>query len=102
MLVIQIAAFEDGTADAFRQALTAALAGGAAPHGIVLDLRGNRGGLLNQAVAVAGSLIDGDRTIGSAAGRNPEADQSWRAAHGDLAPGQPLVVLVEWPHGECR
>jgi carboxyl-terminal processing protease len=98
MLVIQIAGFEEGTADAFRRALTGSLAAGPGARGIVLDLRGNRGGLLAQAVAVAGSLIDPNLQnggiIGSAVGRDPEADQSWRA-NGDLAPGQPVVVLVD-------
>jgi carboxyl-terminal processing protease len=94
MLVIRIAGFEQGTADAFRQTLTDALARGAAPQGIVLDLRGNRGGLLTEAVAVAGNLLDGG-VIGSAVGRDPDADQHWRAANGDLAPGQPVVVLVD-------
>jgi carboxyl-terminal processing protease len=94
MLVIQIAGFEQGTADAVREALIRALAG-PAPHGIVIDLRGNRGGLLAQAVAVAGILIDA-RTIGSAVGRDPEADQIWRsAANADLAPGEPVIVLVD-------
>jgi carboxyl-terminal processing protease len=94
MLVIQIAGFEPGTADAVRQALTGALAAGPAPRGIVLDLRGNRGGLLDQAVAVAGNLLDSG-LIGSAVGRDPDANQSWRASNGDLAPGQPVVVLVD-------
>jgi carboxyl-terminal processing protease len=100
MLVIQIAGFEQGTADAFRQALSDALAAGPTPHGIVLDLRGNRGGLLTQAVGVAGSLIDATLQngglIGSAVGRDPEADQRWRAAaNSDLALGKPVVVLVD-------
>ena len=95
MLVIRIAGFEQGTVEAFRQALRDALAAGPVPRGIVLDLRGNRGGLLTQAVAVAGSLLDAG-LIGSAVGRDPEADQSWRAAaNGDLAPGKPVVVLVD-------
>jgi carboxyl-terminal processing protease len=99
MLVIQIAGFEQGTADAFRQVLTDALATSPMPQGIVLDLRGDRGGLLNQAVAVAGNLISaglqGGGVIGRAVGRDPEADQIWRASNGDLAPGEPLVVLVD-------
>jgi carboxyl-terminal processing protease len=94
MLVIAIAGFEPGTADTFRQVLTGALAADPAPRGIVLDLRGDRGGLLDQAVAVAGSLMDSG-VIGSAVGRDPAADQSWRASNGDLAPGQPVVVLVD-------
>jgi carboxyl-terminal processing protease len=99
MLVIQIAGFEQGTAEAFRQVVTDALAAGPVPRGLVLDLRGNRGGLLTQAVAVAGSLIDATLKngglIGSAVGRDPEADQSWRAGNGDLVASLPVVVLVD-------
>jgi carboxyl-terminal processing protease len=99
MLVIQVTGFEPGTAEAFRQVLTGALAAGPAPQGIVVDLRGNRGGLLDQAVAVADSLIDpiieNGGVIARAVGRDPAADQVWRAKDGDLAPGQPVVVLVD-------
>ena len=99
MLVVQIAGFEQSTANDFRQVLTNALNSGPEPRGLVLDLRGNRGGLLNQAVAVARSLIDaGLRNrgmIGSAIGRDPEADQTWTAGSGDLASGAPVVVLVD-------
>ena len=99
MLVIQVAGFEQSTASDFRRVLTDAISSGPEPRGLVLDLRGNRGGLLDQAVAVAGSLINaGLRNrgmIGSAVGRDPEADQSWPAGNGDLAPSQPLVVLVD-------
>ncbi len=94
MLVVQITGFEDGTGDEFRAVLTDALTTSPAPQGIVLDLRGNRGGLLTQAVAVAGSLIKGG-LMGSAVGRNPEADQSWHSQTSDLAPGQPVIVLVD-------
>ncbi len=94
MLVIQITGFERSTADAVRQALLAAQGASPAPHGIVLDLRGNRGGLLDQAVTIADSLID-QGTIGSAVGRDPAADQLWQAGGGDLAPGLPVIVLVD-------
>ncbi len=94
MLVIQISSFAHGTADQFRAAVVSALDSSPAPQGIVLDLRGNRGGLLDQAVAVADSLIDSG-TIASTMGRDPAADQLWRATNGNLAAGQPLVVLVD-------
>jgi carboxyl-terminal processing protease len=94
MLVLQITGFERGTADQFRRMLTDALSSSPAPQGIVIDLRGDRGGLLDQAIAVADSLID-NGVIASTVGRDPAADQLWRAVHGDVAPGQPLVVLVD-------
>jgi carboxyl-terminal processing protease len=94
MLAIQVAGFERGTADQFRRLLLAALGSDPQPRGIVLDLRGNRGGLLDQAVAVADTLID-TGTIARTVGRDPAADQLWRATNGDLASGLPLAVLVD-------
>ncbi len=94
MLVLQITSFERGTADQFRRMLTDALGRSAAPRGIVIDLRGDRGGLLDQAVGVADSLIDGG-VIARTVGRDPAADQLWRATQGDVAPGAPVVVLVD-------
>lgn len=94
MLVIQITGFEQGTADAFRRALAAGLARTPAPIGIVIDLRGNRGGLLDQAIGVADSLIDSG-TIARAVGRDPAANQLWQATGGDMAGGRALAVLVD-------
>jgi carboxyl-terminal processing protease len=71
-----------------------ALGSSPAPQGIVIDLRGDRGGLLDQAIAVADSLID-NGVIARTVGRDPAADQLWRATQGDVAPGRPLVVLVD-------
>lgn len=62
--------------------------------GIVLDLRGNPGGLLDQAVDVAGLFLDhGD--IVSAAGRHPTSIQNFTASGTDRAHGLPIVVLVD-------
>ncbi len=93
-LVLSISGFETGTAAAFRQQLVAGLAAHPDLHGVILDLRGNRGGLLEQAVAVAGSLISSG-TIARASGRDPDADQLWQAGAGDMADALPLAVLVD-------
>lgn len=62
--------------------------------GIVLDLRGNPGGLLKQSVKVADLfLTQGD--ILSTKGRHPSSFQSYEAGGRDLADGLPLVVLVD-------
>ena len=61
--------------------------------GIVLDLRNNPGGLLDQAVAVADAFLRKGRIV-STRGRHPESIQRFDATGRDLANGMPMVVLV--------
>jgi carboxyl-terminal processing protease len=72
----------------------AAFAGANPPRGLVLDLRGNRGGILTQAVAVADIFLDGGEIVGTA-GRHPDANRRYGASDSDLAQGRPIVVLVD-------
>jgi carboxyl-terminal processing protease len=62
--------------------------------GIVLDLRGNRGGLLRQAVAVA-DLFLAQGEIVATRGRHPDAARTYVAAGADLADRLPIAVLVD-------
>lgn len=93
-LLIQITGFEPGTAAAFQAQLAAGLAANPPPQGIIIDLRGNRGGLLEQAVTVADSLIPRG-TIASTTGRDRDATQIWRATGQSLAGSLPIAVLVD-------
>ncbi len=72
-------------------AVRKALAGGA--KGIVLDLRGNPGGLLEEAVLTA-SIFVPKGVIVSTRGRN-RAPQFFRAAGGAISPKVPVVVLLD-------
>jgi carboxyl-terminal processing protease len=63
-------------------------------NGLILDLRGNRGGLLNEAVAVAGHFLRKDQTIVSHRGR-AEPEQVFRAKVGNHGREFPVVVLVD-------
>jgi hypothetical protein len=96
MLVLRIPAFTEDTA----AELARAIAGGVAqrgrrhPHGLVLDLRGNRGGVLDQAAEAAGTLLDSG-PVASTRGRDPAADHDFQASGPDLAPGLPVVVVVD-------
>ncbi len=62
-------------------------------RGLILDLRGNPGGVLEAAGAVAGDFLD-HGTIVSADGRLREARFRIAATPGDLIDGAPMVVLV--------
>lgn len=63
-------------------------------RGIILDLRGNRGGVLRQALHVADVLLPAG-TIGSTTGRDPDANRQLRATGGDLAAFVPVVIVVD-------
>ena len=65
---------------------------GTALRGIILDLRGNPGGLLDQSVEVASLFLDGV-PVTSTVGRVPESIQYFTAPHRDVE-RLPLVVLV--------
>jgi carboxyl-terminal processing protease len=61
--------------------------------GLILDLRGNPGGLLNQAVEVSDHLLSKGQAIVSQRGR-AFPDQEYKATHGNGGRTFPIVVLV--------
>jgi len=61
--------------------------------GVVLDLRNNPGGLLDQAVAVADAFLDKGEIV-STRGRRSEDAQRYNARPGDIAAGLPMAVLI--------
>lgn len=62
-------------------------------QGIILDLRNNPGGLLDQAIAVSDAFLDRGEIV-STRSRKPEDTQRFNARTGDLASGLPVVVLI--------
>jgi carboxyl-terminal processing protease len=62
-------------------------------RGLVLDLRDNPGGLLNQAVAVADHWLD-EGLVVYTQGRDETQRIEYRASEGGVEPGYPVVVLV--------
>jgi carboxyl-terminal processing protease len=92
---VRLTQFTSRVADDLKQAIQA-LATKIPPDqakGYILDLRNNPGGLLDQAVRVAGAfLISGE--IVSIRGRDPGRIQRYTAAPGDLIDGKPLIVLI--------
>ncbi len=61
--------------------------------GVVLDMRNNPGGLLDQAIAVSDAFLE-DGEIVSTRGRDPENTKRYMAHAGDITKGLPVVVLV--------
>jgi carboxyl-terminal processing protease len=62
-------------------------------RGLILDLRNNPGGLLDQAVSVSSDFIDQGEIVSTRA-RHPEDSQRWDAKGEDVLKGAPLVVLI--------
>jgi carboxyl-terminal processing protease len=79
------------TADEFQAALEDLHSKGM--NTLVLDLRGNRGGLLIQAVRVANTFLQRDQLIVTQKGRIPGSSEPFRAKN-DTPDQTPLVVLV--------
>ncbi len=61
--------------------------------GLVIDLRGNPGGLLNQAVDMSDKFLQKGQVVVSQHGR-AAADQVYSASRGEQGPKYPVVVLV--------
>ena len=61
--------------------------------GVVLDLRNNPGGLLDQAVKVSDAFLDRGEIV-STRGRIKRGQQRFSATKGDIADGLPMVILI--------
>jgi carboxyl-terminal processing protease len=90
---IHIKQFQETTGREFDDAVDAF---GPNLKGLVLDLRGNPGGVLVEAVAVCDRLLKRGQIIVSQRGR-AFPDQVYRATHGNDGQNFPIVVLVN--HG---
>jgi len=61
--------------------------------GVVIDMRYNPGGLLDQAIGVSEAFLDGGEVV-STRYRNPGENQRYNARPGDMLNGAPIVVLL--------
>jgi carboxyl-terminal processing protease len=87
---LRLGAFRAGSGAALRNEIRALVHRGAG--GFVLDLRGNPGGLLDQAVAVSSLFLDKGVVVSIAGAHSPR--EVYRAS-GHVATRLPLVVLVD-------
>ena len=89
---IYLSGFTDKASQEVRQALLSLQAQGA--DKLILDLRGNGGGVLSEAVNLCNLFLPKDQLILETRGRIPEWDHKYRTTREPLAPEMPLVVLV--------
>jgi carboxyl-terminal processing protease len=88
---VALAGFTSGSGDRVKAAVQKQLKAGA--KGVVLDLRHNGGGLLNEAVTVASVFLEDGRVVSTKGRARPE--HVYNATGGAISPKIPVVVLVD-------
>ncbi|RYF26817.1 MAG: S41 family peptidase [Flavobacteriales bacterium] len=64
------------------------------PKGLILDLRNNGGGILQEAVKIVNLFVDKNILVVTQKGRNPEKTVVYKTTNQPIAPQLPVVVLV--------
>jgi len=91
---VRIAQFQEKTDDDLSKALQSLQEDGKKPlSGLVLDLRNDPGGLLDQAVRVADHFVS-DGLIVYTEGREKDSKMQFSASKGKKEPNYPIVVLI--------
>lgn len=92
---IRVTQFNEQTFDGVKEAMDTLTdeIGSDKIKGVVLDLRNNPGGLLDQAIAVSDAFLERGEIV-STRGRNTAETQRYNARAGDLAEGLPVIVLI--------
>ena len=90
----RISTFNERTTELLEDAITGASREiGGRPNGIVLDLRNNGGGLLDQAISVSDKFLSGGEVV-STIGRRPGDIARYNARNGEVFRNVPMVVLI--------
>lgn len=95
-VVLRITTFNDQTTIGVNEALKKGieeLGGADNLNGVVIDLRNNPGGLLNEAISVSDAFLDKGEIV-STRGRVAGSGERYNATPGDLAQGKPIVLLI--------
>ncbi|MFN3825591.1 MAG: S41 family peptidase [Pseudorhodobacter sp.] len=95
-IVLRITTFNDQTYPGVEEGvkkMAEELGGWDKVSGVVLDMRNNPGGLLNQAIRVSDAFLDKGE-ITSTRGRKSGDGERFNATPGDLTNGKPIVVLI--------
>ena len=91
---MRIAGFNERTTEMVHEGLTDLQDEfGAELPGLILDMRFNPGGLLDQAIGVTDVFLDGGEVV-STRTRDPRDTQRYNARPGDRLDGVPIVILI--------
>jgi len=95
-VVLRVTTFNDQTTIGMREELAKGieeLGGLDNLDGVVIDLRNNPGGLLNEAIDVSDAFLEKGEIV-STRGRDAGSGERYNAQAGDLINGKPIVVLI--------
>jgi carboxyl-terminal processing protease len=90
---IELATFSERAANELQRTIDSLRSKGA--RSLILDLRENPGGLLEQGIAVADLFLDRGQTIASTRGRTAESNQEFDDENAQRWPELPIVALVD-------
>ncbi len=90
---IYLTSFTDKSANDVRTALIDLKNKGA--KSMILDLRGNTGGLLDQAVEIVNYFVPKNSKVVSTKGKVKQWDKEYNADKNPIAPDMPLAVLID-------
>lgn len=91
---LRIAGFNERTTEMVQQGIRDLEEEYGAPlPGLIIDMRYNPGGLLDQAIGVTDIFLDGGEVV-STRTRDPRETQRYNARPGDQLDGAPIVVLI--------
>jgi carboxyl-terminal processing protease len=91
---VRITQFTEQTMEGLRAALEGfERTMGANLRGIVVDMRNNPGGLLDQSIQVSDAFLERGEIV-STRGRGTQDTQRFSARSGDMTRGKPIVVLI--------
>ena len=89
---VELSVFSETSTTEVREAITALQKQGA--KGILLDMRGNSGGLLEEGVSVSDLFLERGDLVLETKGRIPNQNFKYEASSEDEFPGLPVVMLV--------
>ncbi|MBX6363563.1 MAG: S41 family peptidase [Gemmatimonadetes bacterium] len=89
---VNLTVFSESSTDELRQAINRLRSQGM--KRLVLDLRYNPGGLLDQGVSIGDMFLTKGQVVSETRSRVPGQSQKYPAMNGDEYPGMPIVVLI--------
>lgn len=90
---LRLTSFMESSADEVKSALENFKEQGV--KGIILDLRGNGGGLLTAAVDIVGNFVPKGTEVLTTKGKDPTMKKSYKTPRSPILPDMPLVILID-------